>query len=438
MTPAARIAAAIEILEAIAAAEQPADHVAKAYLRSRRYIGSKDRRAVADRVFAVLRRRARLGWWCLGVGLDPEAPRHLALAALVLCEELSLKGLEDLFDGSRYHPSALVEAERAALTDLQGQPLDAPDQEPWVRLECPAWLWTDFQSTFGEALEAELGALREEAPLDLRVNALKAEREEVRRQLEREGIACETTAFSPLGLRAEGRRAVTATQPFRDGLVEIQDEGAQLLALLTDARPGQAVCDLCAGGGGKTLALGAAMAGEGRLVAADIEARRLAAARPRLRRAGLAAVEERVLETLDPWLAAQAGSFDRVLVDAPCSGSGTWRRNPEARWRLTRGQLQGLQAQQDGLLTQAADLVRPGGRLVYGTCSLLPAENAARSEAFLESRSDFRPLPAAGVWKEVIDAPYPGGDEALTLTPARHGTDGFYVAIFERERRSEA
>lgn len=436
MTPAARIAAAIEILEAIAATERPADRVANAYLRERRYIGSKDRRAVADRVFGVLRRRARLGWWCARTGLDPEAPRHLVLADLLLFEGQGLEALEALFDGGRYHPSVLSESERAALSGLQGQALEAPEQEPWVRLECPAWLWPDFQAAFDEAVESELAALREAAPLDLRVNAPKAEREEVRLQLEGEGIACAATAFSPFGLRAEGRRAVTATAAFRDGLVEVQDEGAQLLALLTDARPGQAVCDLCAGGGGKTLALGAAMAGEGRLVAADIDARRLAAARPRFRRAGLMGVEERVLAAVDPWLADQAGAFDRVLVDAPCSGSGTWRRNPEARWRLTPEGLQDLQGRQDALMAQAAGLVRPAGRLVYGTCSLLPAENATRTAAFLESRSDFRQLPAAEVWTEVIDAPYPGGDKALTLTPARHGTDGFYVAIFERERRS--
>ena len=224
--------------------------------------------------------------------------------------------------------------------------------------------------------------------------------------------------------------------------MEVQDEGSQLLALLADARPGLAVCDLCAGAGGKTLALGAAMGGQGRLVAADVDPGRLAAARPRLRRAGLSGVELQRLEGAgDPWLAAQAGGFDRVLVDAPCSGTGTWRRSPDARWRLDPQRLEALQTTQDELLRTAAALVAPGGRLVYATCSLLPAENEERVAAFLARQPGFAPLPVEAVWAEALGTAGPpeaachaGG---LRLTPARHGTDGFCLAILERARRLE-
>ena len=440
MTPAARIAAAIEALEQVDAAEAPADKAVTAYLRARRYIGSKDRRAIGQRVFGVLRAQARLDWWCERTGLTAGQARHRVLAGLPLIDGEAPEAVAALFDGGRYHPPAPTPAERTALESLSGQGLAHPDQPAWVRLECPDWLLPAFETAFGAGAEAELRALQQEAPLDLRVNALKGEREAARRALAEAGIDSTPTPLSPLGLRVAGRRAVTATEAFRDGLVEVQDEGSQLLALLADARPGLAVCDLCAGAGGKTLALGAAMGGQGRLVAADVDPGRLGAAGPRLRRAGLPQVElRRLAGTEDPWLAAQAGGFDRVLVDAPCSGTGTWRRSPDARWRFTPQRLEALQGVQDDLLRAAAALVAAGGRLVYATCSLLPAENEARVAAFLATRPGFAPLPVEAVWAEALgDAGPPEGAcraGALRLTPGRQGTDGFYLAILERERR---
>ena len=438
MTPAARIAAVIEVLDRVAAGAAPADKVASAYLRARRYIGAKDRRAIGQRVFTLLRAQARLGWWCARAGLTAEA-RQRVLAGLLLIDGETLEAAAALFDGGRYHPPALEPAEEAAQAALSGQGLAHPEQLAWVRLECPDWLLPGFEAAFGAGAEAELLALQEEAPLDLRVNGLKGEREAARRSLAEAGIDGAPTPYSPLGLRVAGRRAVTATEAFRAGLVEVQDEGSQLLALLTDARPGMAVCDLCAGAGGKTLALGAAMRGQGRLVAADVDPARLGAAGPRLRRAGLSGVALRRLDGRgDPWLAAQAGGFDRVLVDAPCSGSGIWRRDPEARWRLTPERLEALQGIQDDLLRSAAALVAPGGRLAYATCSLLPEENEARLAAFLETARGFAPLPVEAVWSEVIGTTPPEGAGpagALRLSPGRHGTDGFFLAIFERERR---
>ncbi len=440
MTPAARIAAAIEILEQVDAAKASADKTVTAFLRARRYIGAKDRRAIGQRVFGLLRAQARLDWWCARADLAPQA-RHRVLAGLLLIDGEPAEAVSALFDGGRYSPPALEPGERAGLEALAGQALVHADQPAWVRLECPEWLLPGFEAAFDEDTEVELEALLGEAPLDLRANVLKGDREAARRALAEAGIEAAPTHFSPLGLRVSGRRAVTATEAFQTGLVEVQDEGSQLLALLTGARPGLAVCDLCAGAGGKTLALGAAMGGQGRLVAADIDPGRLAAAKPRLRRAGLSGVELQRLEGAeDPWLAAQAGGFDRVLVDAPCSGTGTWRRSPDARWRLAPSRLETLKATQDELLRTAAALVAPGGRLIYATCSLLPTENAVRVAAFLAAQPGFAPLPVETVWAKALGAELPtysshaGG---LRLTPRRHGTDGFCLAILERARRLE-
>src|SRR6516162_1345637 len=221
---------------------------------------------------------------------------------------------------------------------------------------------------------------------------------------------------------------------FKEGLVEVQDEGSQITALLTDPRPGMRVVDFCAGAGGKSLALAAQMANRGKLVACDVSAHRLDQATGRLRRGGVGNVERRALTSeRDKWIKRHAGSFDRVLVDAPCLGIGAWRRNPGDKWRVTEKDLADLVVQQQAILGSAARLVRPGGRLVYATCSLLREENEAQAEAFLAATPGFSAVPAAEVWRETIGGAAPGGERYLRLTPAQHGTDGFFVAIFERE-----
>jgi 16S rRNA (cytosine967-C5)-methyltransferase len=303
----------------------------------------------------------------------------------------------------------------------------------WVRGEYPAWLEARLAEAFGERLAAEMGALRDEAPVDLRVNRLKANRETARAALAAQGLQARPTPFSPIGLRLPARTPLTAQAAFRDGLVEVQDEGSQLLALLTDARPGQSVVDFCAGAGGKTLALAAVMENKGRLVACDVNARRAERAAQRLRRAGVHNVHRRLLEgESDKWVKRHAGSFDRVLVDSPCTGSGTWRRNPDAKWRLTEGELVKLVVLQGRILASAARLVRSGGRLVYATCSLLREENEDQVAAFLVDHDAFAVVPVPEVWAATIGGPAPADDPFLRLTPARHGTDGFFAAVMER------
>jgi 16S rRNA (cytosine967-C5)-methyltransferase len=295
-----------------------------------------------------------------------------------------------------------------------------------VRLEMPDWLLPLLAARLDTA---ELAALLQPAPLDLRVNLLRGTREEAAAALAFEGLETAPTPYSPWGLRIEGRRQVTTGPAFRAGLVEIQDEGSQLVAALTGARPGLRVADLCAGAGGKTLALAMMMQNRGQLVACDVSAPRLDAAVRRLRRAGVHNVERHLIEAGDKWAKRRAGSFDRVLVDAPCTGTGTWRRNPDARLRLTEADLAELLPKQAVILDQAATLVRNGGRLVYATCSLLAEENEDQVSAFLTRHAGFALVPLPRAWPGGAP-PNPG--EFLSLTPARHGTDGFFAAVLER------
>jgi 16S rRNA (cytosine967-C5)-methyltransferase len=433
MTPAARIEAAIDLLARIDALEAPADGLARGFFRSRRYIGAKDRRAISDLVYGVTRRRAHLDWWIERAGAAVEGARGRVLAELALVQGRQAADLAALFDGGRYHPPSLTSDEQALAEALQGRELDDPAQPDWVRGELPEWLQPRFAEAFGAELPGELAALTREAPLDLRVNGLKTDRPAAAAALAAEGIAAEPTPLSPLGLRLEGRHTLPALSVFRDGLVEVQDEGSQLVALLCDARPDHRVADLCAGAGGKTLALAACMADRGRLVALDRDSRRLERARPRLERAGVRNAELRGLEgPEDPWLAENEGAFDRVLVDAPCTGSGAWRRHPDARWQLNEAALaRYIQAQAESLAL-AAPLVAPGGRLIYATCALLPEENGRQVEQFREPRPDFAPVPVAEVWRATLGGDCPSAGSELLLTPARHGCDGFFVAVLER------
>ncbi len=432
MTPAARLAAVLELLAEIDSQGRPADLVAGAYLKARRYIGSKDRKAVSERVWGCLRRRARLDWWLASQG-QPSTPRSRLLADLVLNDHLKPDEIAQQFTGGAHGPGTLAPQEWALLQALKGRDLFRHDMPAWVRGEYPEWLEPRLTAVFGDRLAAEMGAMRDEAPVDLRVNSLKADRETARAALAADGLAAEPTPFSPLGLRLPARAALTAQAAFRDGLVEVQDEGSQILALLTDARPGQAVVDYCAGAGGKTLALAASMENKGRLVACDVNQARSERAAQRLRRAGVHNVTRRLLGgDADKWMKRQAGSFDRVLVDAPCSGSGTWRRNPDAKWRLTQQGVDELTALQRQILNRAARLVRPGGRLVYATCSLLAEEDEAQAACFLADHPDFALLPVGELWLPTVGGACPVEGPYLRLTPARHNTDGFFAAVFER------
>jgi 16S rRNA (cytosine967-C5)-methyltransferase len=433
LTPGAQVAAAIDILAAIDLGERPADDVAADYFRGRRYIGAKDRGHIAGHVYTVLRHRSALDWWIAKHPVDIGS-RSRVLAGLVLIEGWRPEVVAACCDGDRFRPASLTEAEDRLLRGLITRTLRHPEMPRAVASDLPDWLEPYFERVFGKGLEREMAALNASASIDLRVNLLKADWETARRALAAEGVAAEPTPWSPVGLRLAERVPLGGLSAFKEGLVEVQDEGSQITALLADARPGMRVVDFCAGAGGKTLALAAGMANRGKLVACDVSAHRLERAVRRLRRAGVGNAERRVLTSeRDKWVKRHAGGFDRVLIDAPCLGTGTWRRNPGDKWRVTPEDLASLIVRQQEILRSAARLVRPGGRLVYATCSVLREEDEAQAEAFLVAEPEFSVVPAARVWNETIGGLSPGGERYLRLTPARHGTDGFFVAILERQ-----
>jgi len=426
MTPAAIVAAALEVLEDQQRRPGPLDLILARYQRARRYIGAKDRAALAERLFGLARRHARIDWRLAAAGAEP-SPRARLIADLMLSEGYDLESLAALFDGGKYAPSALTAAEFGWLSRLGAPPLEADAIPDAVRLECPDWAWPGFVAAFGEAAPRELEALLRPAPLDLRVNLLKTDRRRALAAVRAAGFEAEATPYSPVGLRMQGRVALGRLPGLLDGALEPQDEGSQLLALAVGAAPGETVADFCAGAGGKTLALAAMMENAGQLYALDVDARRLDRAAPRFAKAGAGNVRRHALKAgADPWLKRQAGRFDRVLVDAPCSGVGAWRRNPDARWARGQPPLADLVQTQAAVLRRAARLVRPGGLLVYATCSLLPDENMRQVERFLTETPGFRLDPPA-------DFPVALTGGHLLLTPARHGVDGFFAAWLRRD-----
>src|SRR5690348_14193333 len=391
---------------------RPADQALSAYFRSHAELGPRERSLVAEASFAVLRRRRSLA-----AAAASEAPRALLVAALARVLGFSARTLEPVAD-----PAWIVALRRADNEGLS----DA------VRADLPDWLWERLAAEQGrdEAMHIAQGLLNP-APLDLRVNLARISREEAQQRLVADGLEAHATPFSPSGLRLAGKPAINRHRLFREGLVEVQDEGSQLLAWLLAPRRGEMVADYCAGAGGKTLALGMLMRGAGRIYAMDVSEKRLAALRPRAARAGLSNIHPIALSgDADPRAKRLAGKLDRVLVDAPCSGFGTLRRNPDLKWRHDAVAVEELSAKQRRILEAAARLVKPGGRLVYATCSILSDENEAIAAAFLSARTDFTKVHAGNILaahKIPLDA-----RELLRLWPHVHGTDGFFAAVFER------
>ena len=434
MTPAARIQAALEVLDAIAGDARPADLVTRRYLRKRRYIGSKDRRAITARVYAVLRAAAALDWRISHHGGDAGARARVLLHVAL---DDGLEAVTALCDSSKYAPPPLNADEAAIIAAALAD--DGTAMPRAVRIGYPGWLEPALADRFGDDLESEAAALVGEAALDVRVNELAASRDEMLATLASLGLEAAPTPLSPIGIRLAGRPNITGLEAYRDGQIEIQDEGAQVVSLLAggggdegggDDGDGAVVVDFCAGVGGKTLAIAARLSADARLIACDVDGARLKRMDPRLARAGIKGVETHVLEPDDAWLGAQDGIADRVLVDMPCSGSGTWRRAPDQPARLTPERLGQYQREQIAILGQAAKMVRPGGRLIYATCSVLRSENEDQIELFLD-RNEFRALDIAAVWAEAIGGAAPAAEESLQLTPGRHGTDGFFVAVLE-------
>ena len=431
MTPAARISAAIEVLADLATRRRPAADALKDWGLSHRFAGSGDRAAIAGIVYDTLRRRASAAQV-----MGSEEPRALVLGMLVLMRGLDGEAIAALADGSRFAPQPLTEDERARLADpsIKGAP-------PFVRGDYPQWLHASLRHVFGEDVVAEGAALATRAPLDLRVNTLKGEPEAVRAELSHLNPA--PGRFSPLALRilldSEGKAPPVSAEPaFLRGEVEVQDEGSQIAAILARPVPGSQVLDLCAGAGGKTLEFAALMDNKGQLYAHDSDIRRLKPMHERLARAGVRNVQVRSPRGAEDVLHDLEGRMDLVLVDAPCTGTGTWRRNPDAKWRVRPGALAQRTAEQAKILEEAAHYVRPGGRLAYVTCSLLDEENGAQVRALLNKREDFHVVPpnetvlSLGPQGQALADAALTGREGILMTPRRTGTDGFFVSVMKR------
>jgi 16S rRNA (cytosine967-C5)-methyltransferase len=431
MTPGARASAAIEVLTDIAERKRPAADALKDWGLAHRFAGSGDRAAIGNLVFDGLRRRASCAY-----AMGDDSPRALVLRTLVASWDMAPQAVAALADGSRFAPAPLTPEELAGLK--RELPSDAP---AFIRGDYPEWLDPHFQQAFGAKAAEEAAALATRAPVDLRVNTLKATRDKVLHALRR--FEAVPTPYSPLGVRiaagvGPSRSPHVEAEPAHGkGWYEVQDEASQIATRLSGARPKEQILDLCAGAGGKTLALAAAMENTGQLYAYDADRMRLRPIFERLKRAGV-----RNAQVLDPGnteaLADLEGKMDRVIVDAPCTGSGVWRRRPDAKWRLSPQMLEARLAEQRAVLDQAARLVKSGGRLIYITCSVLPPENRDQVDAFLSRHPEFSIVPWPELWEQAAFSAAPpqsadGSAETLLMTPRSFATDGFFVAMLQRK-----
>lgn len=435
MRDAGRIAAAIEVLDTVMNRHQPVKDALRDWGKANRYAGSGDRAWISGLVLDAMRRRASL---TLLMGAD--SPRALVLGTLAHSWEMNADALAAIFEGDEHAPDPLTDAERA------GMAATLPDDAPLhAHAEIPEWLSESFERGFGADAALEGASMADRAPVDLRVNTLKTDPEKaisaVRAQINADPSVLLTTAIRIPGTDPRAKSPPADAIPaYGKGWVEVQDVGSQIAALAASPVAGLQALDFCAGAGGKTLSLAAMMNNTGQLYAWDFDWRRLRAIWPRLERAGVRSVQVRAGKEAEA-LGDLEDKMDLVFVDAPCTGSGTWRRRPDTKWRLKEKALATRITQQDEVLAKAAKYVKPGGRMVYVTCSVLPEENGDRIEAFLNANPDFRAVPvmdalnASGQLTEegaLTLAACAGEHGALQLTPARTGTDGFYVCGLER------
>ncbi len=437
-----RIQAAIEVLEDVIERRTPAAHALRDWGKAHRFAGSKDRACIGGIVFDALRRKSST-LWRMGLegeaATEPGSARALVLGTLVWGWDETTDSLTATFTEDDHAPAALTKDEVASLQGERDLNM-APD---WIRADIPEWIWPAFTNNFGDNAVAEGQAMLARPPLDLRVNALKGDRKAALAKLKDIGGAA--AKLSPMGVRIKAgtkldRLPNIQSDPiFLMGEVEIQDEGSQIVSMMVDAKPGETVLDYCAGGGGKTLALAADMNNEGKIYAFDIDKRRLAPLYARAQRAGATNVE--VMQPPQASLKKLRGSMDRVLVDAPCTGSGTWRRHPDAKWRLSLSTLELRMAEQKTVLDQAKQYVRPDGLLIYVTCSLFAEENEGQVYAFLEDNKEFELLSAGEVWEDRIGTkksmPWSEDGCTLTMTPASTNTDGFYLAVMRKIKKAD-
>lgn len=406
-----------ELLREVLRFTGPADGTLSRYFRDHPRLGSRERGAIAEGIYGLLRNKSVYSSFA-------ESGGGATMRKLTLLGLADAVGIDSL--------GGLTEEETEWLTRVMQ--IDRSLLQPSLRANLPQWLFDKFVAQYGEAQALQLAdALNQPAPLDLRVNSIKAGREAVIAKLAEAPILCEPTPFAALGLRVLRKPALQNLPLFKEGAIEVQDEGSQLLSQVVGAKRGEMVVDFCAGAGGKTLSLGAAMRNTGRLYAFDVSDKRLAKMKPRVARSGLSNVHPVLIaHERDAKIKRLAGKIDRVLVDAPCSGLGTLRRNPDVKWRQVQASIAELNVKQAAILDSAARLLKAGGRLVYATCSLLDEENEAIVSQFLATHADFSLVPMKDVLAEQ-KIPLEMQDY-LKLLPHLHQTDGFFAAVMERNK----
>lgn len=430
MQDAARLQATIDIIQTWMNGPRPTDRLMATYFRERRYIGGKDKKAISHMVYSTFRhwRRSEHAWRAGDVGA-----RKRVLSAMIISGIYDFDTLESMCNGERHHPKELASSEENVLSmDVEILLKDIPED---ALLEIPECVYEPLAGVFGTQLPKQMDGLLNEAPVDIRVNTLKGDKKAVEEALTEAYLKFEQMEMSPDGLRVQSRFPFHTLDAYKQGLFEVQDEGSQILARLCAPEPGQMVVDFCAGAGGKTLALAALMENKGTIYACDISERRMEDMSKRCKRNGVHNVRRQVLkDENDKWVKKHAGKADVVLVDAPCSGTGTWRRNPDARWRLNPEDIEEYSTIQLSILESASRLVNNTGRLVYATCSLLPQENTHTVQKFLEKHPDFELVQAQDVLKtqNLVNLPY--AQPYLRLTPADHGCDGFFGAVLRRKQ----
>ncbi|MCG8494235.1 MAG: RsmB/NOP family class I SAM-dependent RNA methyltransferase [Sneathiellales bacterium] len=430
MRPSARLAAVVEILDAMDEKAGPAEHASRSYFRSRRYAGSKDRRWVNEALFSLFRNRGMLDWALQQSGLEP-SNRLRSFADQLWKSEGDLKTAREEFLSGPHSLEALDEKEETAFEEFQN--LDVKAAPALARSNFPKWMFDHLQKTYGDKTEDILSGYKDRAPLTLRVNSLRADREEVLRLLAEDGIEAEKTEISPLGLTMPENISLDRYAVYERGLVEIQDEAAQISTLLANVQPGSSVVDYCAGAGGKSLALAAIMENTGQIIACDISLQRMKDIKNRCRRAGVHSVDafELTPELEEDLQNRHHRAIDCVFVDAPCSGSGTWRRQPDRKWCFSEQDLQDMCDLQQQIVEKASHLVREGGKLVYATCSIFEEENHQQVSRFLEKHPDFRQLPVQDLADQAgLSLPIQG--DYMQLLPKPRGADGFFTAVLER------
>ncbi len=425
----AHLAAAIEILSTLFETKQPCDKYLEGYFKANRYAGSKDKRAIRAIIYDIFRNLHKYEYM-----VQSKAPRDLVFGYLMEQGADETK-IAELFSGEKYAPCQLSDDEIKSLAnvkDLNLAPLS-------VMLNLSQWQFDKFNNMFGAKTESELEALNQTASLDVRVNIAKTSVADAQKALSKQGIESELLTLSDVGLRLEQTTQLSQSPSYRYGAVEIQDEAAQVASLLAGAKPKMAIVDYCAGGGGKTLAMAAMMENKGQIYALDIDQARLKAIKPRLIRASYHNVQTHKLggEKTNQLVYELQNNIDITFVDAPCSGTGTWRRAPDARFNLNEDSLNQLINRQAQILESASKLVKQGGRLIYATCSLFTDENESQIEKFLANNNEFTLLDYADEWQKLIKTDTPKSastlEHALLLTPNQHQTDGFFVAVMQRK-----